>query len=396
MTARCQSPARTRRTDRQLLTYRRQGDRGTAEEFRARRHRRRREAEGHTRRRLARGPRRADRMPAERLPAPVMAFAIEPETKGDEDKVVQLAAAALQEEDPDESTSTATTRPAEQIVGRALADPCRGDRRAAANALRRGGPAEAAARALPGDDPAAAKGDGRTRSSPAAAASRRLPQSRSSPLDDADAQLSSLTRSRAARSRARSSRRSKKGVREAMDQGNPRRLPDQGRAGAARRRRLPHRRLVELRVQARRLDRDEAGARAGQPGAARADHAVTLSVPEETVGDVIGDLNARRGRPQGMERTGGDGRDQGRGADGELLGYAPDLRSITGGQGDYTMDFPALRGGPRPSRRTGARGGQGGAGTGLSAADGTAGPLRASPALRWRREMVARQVPDEP
>jgi elongation factor G len=66
---------------------------------------------------------------------------------------------------------------------------------------------------------------------------------------------------------------------------------------------------------------------------------VTLSVPEETVGDVIGDLNSRRGRPQGMERSGAMAEINAEVPMAELLGYAPDLRSITGGQGDYTMEF---------------------------------------------------------
>ena len=35
----------------------------------------------------------------------------------------------------------------------------------------------------------------------------------------------------------------------------------------------------------------------------------------------------------------------------EMLSYAPDLRSITGGQGDYTMEFAALRGGARGTWR---------------------------------------------
>jgi elongation factor G len=66
---------------------------------------------------------------------------------------------------------------------------------------------------------------------------------------------------------------------------------------------------------------------------------VTLSVPEDTVGDVIGDLNARRGRPQGMEPVGAMTEIKAELPMAELLGYAPDLRSITGGQGDYTMEF---------------------------------------------------------
>jgi elongation factor G len=66
---------------------------------------------------------------------------------------------------------------------------------------------------------------------------------------------------------------------------------------------------------------------------------VTLSVPEESVGDVIGDLNSRRGRPQGMEPAGGLTEIKAEAPMAEMLSYAPDLRSITGGQGDYTLEF---------------------------------------------------------
>jgi elongation factor G len=66
---------------------------------------------------------------------------------------------------------------------------------------------------------------------------------------------------------------------------------------------------------------------------------VTLSVPEETVGDVIGDLNSRRGRPQGMEGSAGMTEVKAEVPMAEMLTYAPDLRALTGGQGDYTMEF---------------------------------------------------------
>jgi elongation factor G len=66
---------------------------------------------------------------------------------------------------------------------------------------------------------------------------------------------------------------------------------------------------------------------------------VTLSVPEESVGDVIGDLNSRRGRPQGMEPAGLMTEIKAEVPMSEMLTYAPDLRALTGGQGDYTMEF---------------------------------------------------------
>jgi elongation factor G len=66
---------------------------------------------------------------------------------------------------------------------------------------------------------------------------------------------------------------------------------------------------------------------------------VTLSVPEDTVGDVIGDLNSRRGRPLGMEPAGGMTEVKAEVPMAEMLTYAPDLRSLTAGQGDYTMEL---------------------------------------------------------
>jgi elongation factor G len=66
---------------------------------------------------------------------------------------------------------------------------------------------------------------------------------------------------------------------------------------------------------------------------------VTLSVPETYVGDVIGDLNSRRGHPLGMEPVGAMTEIKAEVPMSEVLAYAPDLRSITGGQGDYTLEF---------------------------------------------------------
>jgi elongation factor G len=67
---------------------------------------------------------------------------------------------------------------------------------------------------------------------------------------------------------------------------------------------------------------------------------VSISSPEDTVGDVIGDLNSRRGRPLGMEPVGsGMTEVKAEVPMAEMLSYAPDLRSITGGQGEFTMEF---------------------------------------------------------
>ena len=66
---------------------------------------------------------------------------------------------------------------------------------------------------------------------------------------------------------------------------------------------------------------------------------LTISVPDDAVGDVIGDLNSRRGRPLGMEPKGSATEIKAEVPMAEVLDYAPDLRAITGGRGEYTMHF---------------------------------------------------------
>ncbi len=66
---------------------------------------------------------------------------------------------------------------------------------------------------------------------------------------------------------------------------------------------------------------------------------MTISCPEDVVGDVIGDLNSRRGRPLGMEPKGSATEVKAEVPMAEVLDYAPDLRSISGGRADYTMEF---------------------------------------------------------
>ena len=66
---------------------------------------------------------------------------------------------------------------------------------------------------------------------------------------------------------------------------------------------------------------------------------VEVTTPEDFMGDVMGDLNGRRGRVLGME---GKGKNQVVKANvpmSEVLSYAPDLRSMTGGRGIFTMKF---------------------------------------------------------
>jgi elongation factor G len=66
---------------------------------------------------------------------------------------------------------------------------------------------------------------------------------------------------------------------------------------------------------------------------------VEVAVPSDHVGDVMGDLNSRRGHPLGMETRGGNEVIKAEVPMAEMLSYAPDLRAMTGGRGDYTMEF---------------------------------------------------------
>ena len=65
---------------------------------------------------------------------------------------------------------------------------------------------------------------------------------------------------------------------------------------------------------------------------------VTVIVPEEYMGDVIGDLNSRRGLIRGMEDRAGAKQINARVPLSEMFGYVNDLRSKTQGRGQYTME----------------------------------------------------------
>ena len=89
-----------------------------------------------------------------------------------------------------------------------------------------------------------------------------------------------------------------------------------------------------------------AGSMAFKEGAKKADAvllepymSVEVDVPEEYMGDVIGGLNSRRGRIEGMEYENGESRIKGFVPLSEMFGYATGLRSATQGRGTFTMTF---------------------------------------------------------
>jgi len=63
---------------------------------------------------------------------------------------------------------------------------------------------------------------------------------------------------------------------------------------------------------------------------------INIEIPEEYMGDVIGDLNSRRGRVLGMDTNGSNQIIKGQVPLAEILKYAPDLRSMTSGRGNFT------------------------------------------------------------
>jgi elongation factor G len=66
---------------------------------------------------------------------------------------------------------------------------------------------------------------------------------------------------------------------------------------------------------------------------------VEVTAPEENMGDIMGDLSSRRGRPQGSEGMGEMHVIRAQVPLAEMLTYAPQLRSMTAGRGSFTIEF---------------------------------------------------------
>jgi elongation factor G len=64
-----------------------------------------------------------------------------------------------------------------------------------------------------------------------------------------------------------------------------------------------------------------------------------VAVPDDSMGDVIGDLNSRRGKVLGVEPKAGGQVIRAQVPMGEVLKYSPDLRSMTSGRGSFTIAF---------------------------------------------------------
>ncbi len=74
---------------------------------------------------------------------------------------------------------------------------------------------------------------------------------------------------------------------------------------------------------------------------------VEVTMPEEYMGDVIGDLNSRRGRVEGMESVGNGRLVKAFVPLSEMFGYSTDLRSLTQGRGNYSMFFDKYEQAPK-------------------------------------------------
>ena len=66
---------------------------------------------------------------------------------------------------------------------------------------------------------------------------------------------------------------------------------------------------------------------------------VEITAPEENMGDIMGDLSSRRGKPQGMETVSGEQVIKAQVPLAEMLDYASTLKSVTSDRGSYTMEF---------------------------------------------------------
>jgi elongation factor G len=278
-------------------------------------------------------------MPRLQLPAPVMAFAVEPKSRGDEDKVLS-SLRRLQEEDPtidlhrDAQTGEQIVAGLSQVHVEVVLDRLR---------TRFGVEVTLQPPRVPYQETirAAAAAHGRHKKQSGGRGQFGDCQIEIEPLNDAGhpTGFEFVDKIKGGVIPSSFIPAVEKGVREAMESGVLAGYPVKG----------VRVRLFDGAYHA--VDSSEiafklAGAQAMRQALQLADPVllepimqVTLSVPETSVGDVIGDLNSRRGHPQGMELAGAMTEIKAEVPMAEMLTYAPDLRSITQGQGDYTLEF---------------------------------------------------------
>ncbi len=278
-------------------------------------------------------------MPRAKLPAPVMAFAVEPKSRGDEDKVLS-SLRRLQEEDPtidlhrDQQTGDQIVAGLSQVHVEVIVDRLRSRFGVEVTLKPPRVPYQETIRA-------SATAHGRHKKQSGGRGQFGDCHIEIMPLEDPDNTdgFEFVDQIKGGVIPSSFIPAVEKGVREAMEAGVVAGYPVHG---------------VRVRLfdgQYHSVDSSEiafklAGVQAMKHALELADPAllepimlVTLSVPEAHVGDVIGDLNSRRGRPLGMEPVGAMTEIRAEVPMAEMLTYAPDLRSITQGQGDYTLEF---------------------------------------------------------
>jgi elongation factor G len=274
-------------------------------------------------------------MPAVKLPAPVMAFHIEPKAKGDEDKVF-TALRRLQEEDPtidlhrDEQTGEQIVAGLSQIHVEVIVDRLKS---------RFGAEVELMPPRVPYQETirGSAKAHGRHKKQSGGRGQFGDCHIEIAPLEGDEFEFVNAIKGGVIPGGFIPA--VEKGVREAMDQGIVAGYPVKGV------------RVTVFDGSYHSVDSSEmafklAGSIAMKQALEQASPVllepimlVTASVPESSVGDVMGDLSSRRGRPLGTESVGGMTEVKAEVPMAEMLSYAPDLRSITGGQGEFTMEF---------------------------------------------------------
>ena len=274
-------------------------------------------------------------MPAIKLPAPVMAFHIEPKAKGDEDKVF-TALRRLQEEDPtidlhrDEQTGEQIVAGLSQIHVEVIVDRLKS---------RFGAEVELMPPRVPYQETirGSAKAHGRHKKQSGGRGQFGDCHISVEPLPDGEFEFVNAIKGGVIPGGFIPA--VEKGVREAMQQGTVAGFPVKGV------------RVTVFDGSYHSVDSSEmafklAGSIAMKQALEQCTPVllepimlVTASVPDESVGDVMGDLSSRRGRPLGTESVGGMTEVKAEVPMAEMLAYAPDLRSITGGQGEFTMEF---------------------------------------------------------
>ncbi len=278
-------------------------------------------------------------MPTIPLPAPVMAFHIEPKSKGDEDKVF-TALRRLQEEDPtidlhrDPQTGEQIVAGLSQVHVEVIVDRLR---------ARFGAEVELMPPKVPYQETirGTAKAHGRHKKQSGGRGQFGDCHIEIEPLEAAPGEpdFEFVDRIKGGVVPNSFIPAVEKGVREAMQQGAVAGFPVKGV------------RVTLFDGSYHTVDSSEmafklAGSLAMREALAKASPVllepimlVTASVPESSVGDVMGDLSSRRGRPMGTDVVGGMTEVTAEVPMAEMLFYAPDLRSITGGQGEFTMEF---------------------------------------------------------